>query len=199
MPKSPENGNLQILNGMRVLSIFWIVFGHDMWFRFMNIKNWMETLHILNTPGLATLVPAAYFAVDTFFWIGGFLVTIGLVDQMQKAKSFIKFYFGAILHRLIRIWPTYMLAILFFWQVAPYLSNGPIWMSYSYAAGSCNNGGILWNMFFIDNFEDHGPSGMNYCFGWVRMRLFRDGILLLISNCLSLHRLLSWHILRIGN
>ena len=22
-------------------------------------------------------------------------------------------------------------------------------------------------MFFIDNFEDHGPSGMDYCFGWV--------------------------------
>ena len=36
-----ENENLLILNGMRVLSIFWIVFGHDMWFRFMNIKNWM--------------------------------------------------------------------------------------------------------------------------------------------------------------
>lgn len=21
-------------------------------------------------------------------------------------------------------------------------------------------------MFFIDNFNDHGPSGMQYCFGW---------------------------------
>jgi hypothetical protein len=45
----------------------------------MNIKNWMETFNILTTPGLPTLVPAAYFAVDTFFWIGGFLVTIGLL------------------------------------------------------------------------------------------------------------------------
>lgn len=45
----------------------------------MNIKNWMETLDILATPGVPTLVPAAYFAVDTFFWIGGFLITIGLL------------------------------------------------------------------------------------------------------------------------
>jgi len=41
VPKTSENDNLLFLNGTRVLSIFWIVFGHDMWFRFMNIKNWM--------------------------------------------------------------------------------------------------------------------------------------------------------------
>ena len=67
MSSSSENQNLLFLNGMRVLSIIWIVFGHDMWFRFMNIKNWMETLDILQTPGIATLIPAAYFAVDTCF------------------------------------------------------------------------------------------------------------------------------------
>ena len=50
-----------------------------MWFRFMNIKNWMETMDILTSPGLVTLAPAAYFAVDTFFWIGAFLVTIGML------------------------------------------------------------------------------------------------------------------------
>ena len=44
VPATTENENLLFLNGMRVLSIFWIVFGHDMWFRFMNIKNWMETI-----------------------------------------------------------------------------------------------------------------------------------------------------------
>ena len=154
---------------MRVLSIFWIVFGHDMWFRFMNIKNWMETIEILQTPGLPTLVPAAYFAVDVFFWIGGFLVTIGLLDQIAKSKSFVKFYFGCVLHRFIRIWPTYMMAILIFWQIAPYMGNGPIWNGYQFIANSCNNGGILWNMFFLDNFADHGPSGMDYCFGWVTL------------------------------
>lgn len=152
---------------MRVLSILWIIFGHDMWFRFMNIKNWMETINILQTPGVPTLVPAAYFAVDTFFWIGGFLVTIGFIEQLKKARNFPKFYCFSILHRFIRIWPTYMLAILIYWKVAPLLANGPISLSFSLLANSCSNGGILWNMFFIDNFGNHGPSGMDYCFGWV--------------------------------
>ena len=79
VPKTTENDNLLFLNGMRVLSIFWIVFGHDMWFRFMNIKNWMDGMNILTTPGIATLCPAAYFAVDVFFWIGGFLITMGML------------------------------------------------------------------------------------------------------------------------
>lgn len=53
----------------------------------MNLKNWIDSLEILTTPGLATLVPAAYFAVDVFFWIGGFLITIGLVSKMKKSKA----------------------------------------------------------------------------------------------------------------
>jgi peptidoglycan/LPS O-acetylase OafA/YrhL len=106
----------------------------------------------LTTPGIPTLVPAAYFAVDTFFWIGGFLVTIGLIGQIVKSKSFIKFYLLCVLHRFIRIWPTYMLAILIYWKIAPILSSGPISLSYSILSGSCSNGGIIWNMFFIDNF-----------------------------------------------
>lgn len=166
IPKSTEYENLLFLNGARVLSIFWIVLGHDQWFRFMNIKNWTETLDILTNPGIVTMVPAAYFAVDTFFWIGGFLITLGMLDQVRKAKSFVKFYFGCVLHRFIRIWPTYMVAILMYWKIAPYLGDGPIWRSFYTLSCSCNDGGVLWNMFFLDNFEDHGPNGMDYCFGW---------------------------------
>jgi peptidoglycan/LPS O-acetylase OafA/YrhL len=155
-----------------VLSIFWIVFGHDMWFRFMNIKNWMETNDVLTTPGIPTLVPAAYFAVDTFFWIGGFLGIIGLLEQMKKMNGFIKFYIRCIIHRLVRIWPTYILAILIYWKIAPYISNGPIWYSFSLTTSHCNHGGFLWNMFFLDNFQNHGPFGLDYCFGWVLIYLY---------------------------
>jgi peptidoglycan/LPS O-acetylase OafA/YrhL len=59
-----------------------------------------------------------------------------------------------------------MMAIIIYWQIAPFLLSGPIWSSFNALASSCNNGGIVWNMFFIDNFGNHGPSGMDYCFGW---------------------------------
>ena len=167
VPKAAENENLLFLNGMRVFSIFWIVLGHDLWFRFMNIRNWMDGLNILTTPGLTTFAPAAYFAVDVFFWIGGFLITMGMLDQMKKKIKFIPFYFGCILHRLIRIWPTYMIAILIFWKIAPYFGDGPIWNAFYQFTSECNNGGVVANMFFVDNFGDHGPNGRKYCFAWV--------------------------------
>ena len=91
---------------------------------------------------------------------------MGMLDQLKKVRSFGKFYFGAILHRFIRIWPTYMMAILIFWKIAPYLHSGPIWSLFSAQIDNCDNGGVLWNMFFIDNFGDHGPVGIDYCFGW---------------------------------
>lgn len=172
IPKTVDNDNLLFLNGMRVVSIFWIVFGHDMWFRFMNIKNWMDSINILTDPGISTLAPAAYFAVDVFFWIGGFLVTMGMLEQMKKRIKFIPFYLGCILHRFIRIWPTYMVAILMFWKIAPFFGSGPIWRTFYDISCECNNGGVVWNMFFVDNFGDHGPNGRSYCYGWVIFVLF---------------------------
>lgn len=83
----PENENLVFLNGMRVFSICWVILGHDEWFRFMNIKNWVQALSILTTPGLTTLAFSAYFAVDVFFWIGGFLLTITLAEKMVTMKK----------------------------------------------------------------------------------------------------------------
>lgn len=40
IPAHNDNENLLFLNGARVLSIFWIIYGHDQWFRLSNIKNW---------------------------------------------------------------------------------------------------------------------------------------------------------------
>ena len=68
-----------------------------------------------------------------------------------------------------------MVAILMFWKIGPYLGSGPIWRTYYDISCSCNNGGVVWNMFFLDNFEDHGPSGMDYCFGWVIFKFKHRG------------------------
>lgn len=89
------------------------------------------------------MVPAAYFAVDTFFWIGGFLITLGMLEQVKKVRNFRNFYFGCVLHRLIRIWPTYVLAILIYWKVAPFLGSGPIWRTFYTLTCACNDGGVI--------------------------------------------------------
>jgi peptidoglycan/LPS O-acetylase OafA/YrhL len=115
---------------------------------------------------MVTMAAQTFFAVYTFFWIGGFLITLGMLEQLKKSKNLLKFYIGSIIHRFIRIWPTYVIAILMFWKVATYSGDGPIWKVLYDMSCSCNNGGVLWNMLFIDNFGNHGPVGRDYCFGW---------------------------------
>ena len=85
------------------------------------MKNWLNTIDVLTGPGIMTLGYAAYFAVDTFFWIGAFLVTTSMIPILNKKPNFFKFYASCIIHRIIRIWPTYMVAILIYWKVAPIL------------------------------------------------------------------------------
>ena len=126
----------------------------------------MQTIEILTTPGIPTLTAAAYFAVDTFLWLGAFLVTLGMLEQLKKNPHPVKFYFGSVLHRIVRIWPTYFVIIMVYWKIAPLLGSGPIWPTFGIIASSCDNLGVLWNLLFVDNFVDHGPSGMDYCFGW---------------------------------
>lgn len=57
----------------------WVITGHCNWIRVMSIRNWVSTMDILQLAGMPTLITSAYFAVDAFFWVGGFLLTIGLL------------------------------------------------------------------------------------------------------------------------
>jgi hypothetical protein len=54
-----------------------------------------------------------------------------------------------------------------------------MWPAFQLVTDSCNNGRVFWNLFFLDNFGDHGTSGRDYCFGWV----FNFNNLGLVSRC----------------
>ena len=56
-----------------------------------------------------------FYAVDIFFWIGGFFIGY-MLFQNQKVNQLNKKPLGVfllILHRMLRIWPCYIMAIMF--------------------------------------------------------------------------------------
>jgi peptidoglycan/LPS O-acetylase OafA/YrhL len=70
------------------------------------------------------------FAVDLFFWIGGFFLPFVMLNPSSIAKlrkTGISIIPGAILKRLIRICPCYYFCILLNWKIQPYLGDGPRW------------------------------------------------------------------------
>ena len=63
-------------------------------------------------------------AVDVFFFIGGFLVAYSFMRE--KSKSVLK-YPMAIVHRVLRFWPSYATTILIYYAVYIHTGDGPLW------------------------------------------------------------------------
>jgi len=150
-------GGLEVLNGVRVLSMFWVILGNTLYFSvkigFVNFDTFVAD--VVSTFGFQILLNATY-AADIFFFMSGFLVTFHLFDRIQRKMKFsiILFY----LHRLWRLTPTYALALVVWWQILPLVVSGP----YSNEAVRQNQhcDGYWWtNLLYINNFFGN-------CFEW---------------------------------
>ena len=104
------------------------------------------------------IVEAGLFAVDTFFFVGGFLVAY--VFLREHVKTGLK-YPLAILNRYLRFVPSYLLAILLFYSIMPHLGSGPYW---NFQIAQVNNCDRIWKpLLFVDNLVDNGAT---QCMGW---------------------------------
>lgn len=89
-------------------------------------------------PITAAFSQLAWFGVELFFLISGFLLTRILYEEYKESKSInLKFYF---IRRILRIWPLYFsfIILLFFLSVKIFR------ISYSFER-------LLGNIFFVDN------------------------------------------------
>jgi peptidoglycan/LPS O-acetylase OafA/YrhL len=151
---------LDMLNALRVLSIGWVVLGHTNLFRasFSVIYNYMDIKPSFSHFYFTFLYNATY-AVDTFFWISGFLQGYLMTNQVVLHKRIN--WFMIVVHRLIRILPVYMFVMLFGWSLAKYAGDGPKWYNAEYIMHSdCKR--YFWTYpLFINNFVL--PKTTNNC------------------------------------
>jgi peptidoglycan/LPS O-acetylase OafA/YrhL len=139
--------------------MFWVIFGHLFSIRLK---------YDVNIAGLASnvekffyvFVTGGFLAVDVFFFVGGFLVAYSFMRE--KSKSLLK-YPMAVLHRLLRFWPSYIMVILLYYSVQIHTSSGPIWDTLMTIGQvpDCQGG---WKaLLFIDNLVDNGE---HMCLPW---------------------------------
>lgn len=70
-------------------------------------------------------------------------------------KSVLK-YPLAILHRLLRFWPSYIMAILIYYSLFLHSGEGPLWWTVE-KAGQVENCSSIWKpLIFVDNLVDNG-------------------------------------------
>ncbi|XP_066587940.1 nose resistant to fluoxetine protein 6-like [Prorops nasuta] len=122
---SKNNETIQILAGIRFLSMCWILLGHEYiigmiggYINFADVPDWLDSAKSLH-------ITLAFYAVDTFFAISGFLVGYVVIKELVTGRSFniVTFY----LHRYIRLTPALLALILFVTYFLPRLGSGAHW------------------------------------------------------------------------
>lgn len=152
-----------VLDGLRVISILWIMLAHTL--ALNTAAGLLNPEYVMPPTGFLSqwtsqLYFSARFAVDTFFFISGFLVVLSLMKKLDpipevtdavfvrpKAYQWIPMLY---LHRLMRILPLYIFCLLLWWKIGIMLGNGPIWYHWEDFIVKCNSS--WWtNLLFVNN------------------------------------------------
>ena len=148
------------LDGMRTLSMSWVVFGHTLIWPIMAAGGYSNIEDIIPIQQhRATLmgtwtgqaVQSAEFSVDTFFYMSGFLALYVGLKKLSKLSP-LQVLQGAplmYLDRWLRLTPLYMFIVWFYVYVIPVTSTGPYWSTH--LAGDVSNCKEYWwqNILYI--------------------------------------------------
>ena len=166
---STAEGPLACLNGLRVISMFWVILGHTYLFSKAMMQNslYMET-KLKKMFSFQPIVNGTY-SVDTFFFLSGLLVAfLALKEVKSKGKLNWWYYF---LHRIWRLTPMYAFTLMFHTTLIGYVIHGPFrWLlmdpngPFHRLVDSCRH--YWWvNLLYFNNFyPNHGS--LDNCLGW---------------------------------
>lgn len=155
-----SSGTLTALNGIRFLSISWVVLGHTFGVMYPVLSNGYAILPDLYQRWSFQAVANAFVAVDSFFALSGLLLAYLTLKEMKKGQgkfriNWFMFYF----HRFWRLTPAYMLLMMISICLSRYFGEGPLWPDQGIEVNYCKN--TWWkNLLYINNFYSEQS-----CFG----------------------------------
>jgi len=158
--RSPGSDSLSCINGIRFLSLSWVVIGHSYTaFKPLGealVNNYGELINWLQD-GAMSVVFNAYLSVDTFFLIGATLLSYITLKELEKNNGsgpafWIKFY----VHRYLRLTGVLAVIIFFHATLLKYFATGPnsFWVTLEH--DRCEKS--WWkNLIYVQNFLTEDP------------------------------------------
>ncbi|KAM9820951.1 O-acyltransferase like protein-like [Neosynchiropus ocellatus] len=152
---SGNEGSYSSLNGIRVLSLLWIMCGHSVQFPVINnldnYKNWRSTvesspLHVLAISG------PVFLAVDTFLLLGGLLSARTLLRSIQQAEDTLSpsLVTNFLLKRIRRVQPLHLFIMCLAIGLISVIQWGPFWFPFINTLTDCK--AYWWaNLLLISN------------------------------------------------
>ncbi|XP_066977829.1 nose resistant to fluoxetine protein 6-like [Macrobrachium rosenbergii] len=136
------------LHGIRVLSMTWVVWAHQQMETFVYTTNLFSMFDKMR--GLLYQTALNGFpSVDSFFFMGGFLMAYSVVREYKRSKRFniFLFYF----HRILRLVPPILLTAGLYATVAKYFLDGPLAPVWNYTRDICQRNWWI-DVTFVSNF-----------------------------------------------
>ncbi|CAF1048354.1 unnamed protein product [Adineta steineri] len=173
--------SLACLNGIRVLSLCWIILGHTLIFavyysdNLLTIFNWSRKLWF-------QIIVQTVFSIDSFFVLSGLLTAFTYFISKIETETFSirKFILNHYIYHYLRYTPLYGIILLIYITLSPYLGQGgPIYPIDGIESSSCRR--TWWrNLIYINNFFDMHDSCMpvtwflavNMQFHWIAPLFF---------------------------
>eukprot|EP00105_Crassostrea_gigas_P037257 XP_019921405.1 PREDICTED: nose resistant to fluoxetine protein 6 isoform X4 [Crassostrea gigas] len=156
-------GTLTALNGIRFLSISWVVLGHTFAFITPVLSNSYVVLPDLIARWTFQAVANALVSVDSFFALSGLLLAYLTLKEMKKGQgkfriNWFMFYF----HRFWRLTPVYMLLMMISICLSRYFGDGPLWPDQGMEVNYCKD--TWWkNLLYINNlFNEQSCFGVSW-------------------------------------
>ncbi|XP_073333655.1 O-acyltransferase like protein [Pagrus major] len=148
-------GGYSSLNGIRVLSLLWIMCGHSAQFSVINnldnYKNWKKTVE-RNPLYVLTMSGPVFLAVDTFLLLGGLLSARSLLGSIDRAEDKLSPSLVAdyLFKRIKRIQPLHMFIMCLTIGLISLVQWGPYWFPFIDTMMDCKT--YWWaNLLLISN------------------------------------------------
>jgi peptidoglycan/LPS O-acetylase OafA/YrhL len=142
------------LNGIRVMSMLWIILGHTL--SFEGGTGYTNPLYVytavINRFSFQ-FIKSAFYAVDNFFFLSGFLGCHLMIKGLAKRDLPLRGIPLIYLARYLRILPAVAFAVGFSYLVVPALGHGPFWSRIRNGSLISSCGKNWWaTLLFVQNF-----------------------------------------------
>ena len=160
-------GPLACLNGIRVLSMWWVILGHTYAFIFAVVDNAAEAGKIVQRFSFQPILNGTY-SVDSFFYLSGLLVAyLALKEIKEKGRLSWPYYF---IHRYWRLTPLYAFVLFYYAFLFDRTMSGPLKFflemgPYKETLDICKT--HWWtNLLYINNMYPYYGNLGTTCIGW---------------------------------
>ncbi|SPP88232.1 nose resistant to fluoxetine protein 6 [Drosophila guanche] len=139
------------LHGLRGMSLIWVCFGHNYLVSIsMPNINLLDVYKWAKSPFMM-VINEGVFAVDTFFFISGMLVSMVALRSIEKAKGKLNIPL-MYLHRYLRLTPVVAVSILVYLKVLPLLGDGPLFGKWNFDNYDSCNENWYWTLLYVQNY-----------------------------------------------